>query len=513
MASLASYNDGFSRIQLYLVTLVSILVILLTLSIFHSIFLSPYCHIPGPLLCKLNKWWITFHDLRRQRPQKIAEWHAKYGPIVLIAPGEVSIAEPTAMREIYSSSGRHEKSYYFDNFITHNERSIFAEKGYQSHRQKRRLTSSFYQATSVLKPTIEAPMRGRVSAVLEQLQLRLGLGSGSVDIFPLVNHYAWDNITRLVYGPRHCSQSVEQDCYERTLLVGLKQTEWWNTLRNNFPLAHRLFQFCGALATGSKDFLTAEYDLSTWSHQKLKTAAKDTEVSVDHSLLRRLGELKTAEGLPLSSNYIECEVLDNLHAAQATVTVALAYVIYHLSKHPEWQEKVRQELSSLPKESDGFPSFSSIDAAPIFNACVREAYRLNPGSSGRAERVIPVGKQYADVFIPANSIASASTIALHNLPNLFPSPKTFDPRRWLDASPEQLRVQETGFIPFGYGARVCLGKAYATLEIKLLTAAILLEYTTHIDEAAGTENNMRQAGTQDALPRGLRCDIGFRKLQ
>jgi cytochrome P450 len=68
-------------------------------------------------------------------------------------------------------------------------------------------------------------------------------------------------------------------------------------------------------------------------------------------------------------------------------------------------------------------------------------------------------------------------------------------------------------MPFGYGARLCLGKAFALAEIKLLVAGIVMEYELRDDpESATTEWTMQQLGTQNAMPRGQRCDLRLRRL-
>jgi cytochrome P450 len=69
------------------------------------------------------------------------------------------------------------------------------------------------------------------------------------------------------------------------------------------------------------------------------------------------------------------------------------------------------------------------------------------------------------------------------------------------------------YIPFGYGARLCLGRSFATLEVKLLVTFLLLRYS--ISEEPGGQTNvesMKQLGTQDALPKGLCCNVCVRPL-
>ena len=108
--------------------------------------------------------------------------------------------------------------------------------------------------------------------------------------------------------------------------------------------------------------------------------------------------------------------------------------------------------------------------------------------------------------LPQTRVA-ASTYALHHNPEVFYSPDSFEPERWLNKSPEQLRVLETSFIPFGYGARICIGKNLAIMEIKILIACMFLRYSTAVDRALTTEESMWQTSTTEAVPIGLRCDV------
>lgn len=64
------------------------------------------------------------------------------------------------------------------------------------------------------------------------------------------------------------------------------------------------------------------------------------------------------------------------------------------------------------------------------------------------------------------------------------------------------------FIPFGYGARICLDMAFATMQITSLTACLCISYRIMVDpNSKRLEELMRQAGTQDAIPRGLRREV------
>jgi hypothetical protein len=64
-------------------------------------YLSPYRDIPGPFLATISPLWKLRGALNGTLHTDITEIHRKYGTIVRIAPDEVSIADPEAIRIIY----------------------------------------------------------------------------------------------------------------------------------------------------------------------------------------------------------------------------------------------------------------------------------------------------------------------------------------------------------------------------------------------------------------------------
>ncbi|KAF2132437.1 cytochrome P450 family protein [Dothidotthia symphoricarpi CBS 119687] len=489
-----------------------ILSIAAALHITYSLCFSPYCHIPGPWICKITSLFTTYHDVRLQRTCKIHEWHNKYGPVVLIAPGEVSFSGPSATREIYGATGRHPKSRYFDNFLSYGgERATFNALDYHEHRERRKQSFAFFQVTTIYTPTFIDPVRSRALAFVNQINRDIHVTS-TIDLFYRINLYAFDNVTKLLFGSKHSTTTVDTpSCPERSMLEGLKDCEMWNTLLFNVPWAHRLARAVLNRLRSDDHFLSAEENLTEWCTARITSTMRDTRAHQDGSddhLVKRLNLYRTKMGEPLRTSWVYAEVLDNISAAQATVTVALTYVLWNLAHNSSWQDCIREELSQLPCQDDGFPSFADINAAPVLDACIKESYRLNPLSSGRAERVVPVGKEYDGVFVHPGTIVSTSTVAIQHTPSVFPSPQVYNPGRWLQAGPERLRVMQAHYIPFGYGARRCLGEHFATLEVKLLVAFLLLRYSIS-EEPAGRTNveTMKQLGTQDALPKGLCCDV------
>ena len=204
----------------------------------HPLFFAPLSHVPGPVGSKLSWYYLAYFDVRLTRNDQIAEWHKKFGPVICIRPGEVSLSDPFLMREIYGTKGKYTKSNFFDNFMTYGAKALFSIGPYWEHQQKRMLISTFYHRTTINKPVVELSVRERMHQLFDQIDLRLQAkpDDRTMMIYPIFNCFAFDNISRLLYGPRYYAYTIENDCRERQLLLSIKQAQLWSPLKFNFPI-------------------------------------------------------------------------------------------------------------------------------------------------------------------------------------------------------------------------------------------------------------------------------------
>lgn len=251
---------------------------------------------------------------------------------------------------------------------------------------------------------VELSVRKRMHQLFDQINLRLPAEADNrtVPVYPIFNCFAFDNISRVLYGPgpRHCAYTIENDCPERQLRLQMKQAQLWSPLKFNFPVlvsTSRLFK--RFLADGFKASLSAEHDLADWIWRTLTEAIEDKEVTEDHSLLARMLSVKDKDGQPLDLNYIASELFDHLNAAQETVAVALVYVSYHFAIRRDWQAMIRKELQALPVEEDGFPSFAAIEAARGSNVHPRCSPSQSRSERAAGEIFPGGGKGYDGIFL------------------------------------------------------------------------------------------------------------------
>ncbi len=62
---------------------------------------SPLRQFPGPLLAKLSNAWLYAITFSGQRAFIIHSLHQRYGPVIRVAPNELSFASAAAAHDIY----------------------------------------------------------------------------------------------------------------------------------------------------------------------------------------------------------------------------------------------------------------------------------------------------------------------------------------------------------------------------------------------------------------------------
>jgi cytochrome P450 len=148
--------------------------------------------------------------------------------------------------------------------------------------------------------------------------------------------------------------------------------------------------------------------------------------------------------VPLTKQQIRDEIVTFIVAGHETVASALTWAWQLLITHPTEMQKL-QENSEYAK-------------------CVfDESLRLYPPAWIITRRTL--SELTVDGFkIPANSLVIVSPWVVHRNSKAWEQPLEFRPDRFI-AGPPQL-----GYIPFGAGARLCIGKEMARLEGSMILA-------------------------------------------
>lgn len=159
-------------------------------------------------------------------------------------------------------------------------------------------------------------------------------------------------------------------------------------------------------------------------------------------------------------------VLGLLWAGHETTAGQLAWAIIDLLRHPVELDKVRAEQHAVMRDDRG-PDVKTVRKLACLSRALHETQRLHPGALGMM-RSVTEDTRLGGYLLPRGCRVLLSTTVTHRLPELFDSPDTFLPDRYL-AAPKAVNQ----LIGFGGGMHRCLGMHFAHLEMQVVISRLL----------------------------------------
>ncbi|MEH2056178.1 MAG: cytochrome P450 [Nostoc sp.] len=181
-------------------------------------------------------------------------------------------------------------------------------------------------------------------------------------------------------------------------------------------------------------------------------------------ILSLLMAARDEAGQPMTDEELRDELMTLLVAGHETTATAIAWAFYWIHKIPSVRQKLLQELDSLGDNPDP----SAIFKLPYLNAVCSETLRIYPVAMLTFPRVVRTPLSLGGYELEPDTSVIGSIYLTHQREDLYPEPKQFKPERFLE---RQFSPYE--YLPFGGGARRCIGLAFAQLEMKLALAKIL----------------------------------------
>ncbi|CAA0124599.1 Putative cytochrome P450 136 [BD1-7 clade bacterium] len=169
------------------------------------------------------------------------------------------------------------------------------------------------------------------------------------------------------------------------------------------------------------------------------------------------------------------EIIDQmvflLFAAHDTTTSALCHMVYYTAKHPEWQQRLREETEGFNKPA---LNYDDLDGCVISELVFYESLRLHPSVPMMQRRTIREC-ELGGYRIPANTILFIAPTYNHRLPEFWTDPDKFDPERFAPHRAEQ-KNHSFCYMPFGGGAHKCIGMHFAIMVSKLFMHQFVSAY-------------------------------------
>lgn len=163
----------------------------------------------------------------------------------------------------------------------------------------------------------------------------------------------------------------------------------------------------------------------------------------------------------------EQDIIDHMSflmmAAHDTLTSSLTSFVGELAAHPQWQQRLRDEVAGLGLAVDAPFGSDHLKALPLTEMAFNEALRLKPPVPSMPRRAIR-DFTFKGFAIPGGTMIGVNPLFTHHMPEIWPDPANFDPTRFTEEA--QRSRHRFAFVPFGGGAHMCLGLHFAYMQAK-----------------------------------------------
>jgi cytochrome P450 len=165
------------------------------------------------------------------------------------------------------------------------------------------------------------------------------------------------------------------------------------------------------------------------------------------SLLLAANDAET--GFAPGDEQIRDEIMTLFMAGHETTANLLTWTLYLLARHPGADRRVGEAARCGDRE--------------YVMRVLRESLRLYPPAWLIGRETLRGVTLCGDAFIPAKTTVFFAPLLLHRRADIYADPDRFDPDRWLGFEPPPF-----AFVPFGGGARRCIGEDFAWTEAAIV---------------------------------------------
>ncbi|KAJ4434867.1 hypothetical protein ANN_23438 [Periplaneta americana] len=184
---------------------------------------------------------------------------------------------------------------------------------------------------------------------------------------------------------------------------------------------------------------------------------------------------KISDDNTMSMNCLAAQAFVFFIAGFETSSTTMQFCLYELTKNPDIQDRVRQEIDEILKKHDGKITYEAVQEMEYLDKVVSETLRKYPP--------VPIlnrecTKTYhipgTDVVLNEGDLTVIPVLGLHHDPKYYPNPEKFDPERFSEE--EKAKRHHYAYLPFGEGPRICIGMRFGLMQTKVGLISLLSRY-------------------------------------
>lgn len=178
-------------------------------------------------------------------------------------------------------------------------------------------------------------------------------------------------------------------------------------------------------------------------------------------LLDRLRVACDSTDVEQGRHQLRDEMVTMIMAGHETTANVLTWALDAVGRRPDVSRRLREESATIPEEH---PVLEDVNRLAFTASVLREVMRLYP-PGWILERRALCDDDIGGHRVPRGTTVALCSYVLHRRADLWSDPETFDPARRAPRS-------RFAYVPFGAGARQCIGGRFAMVEAALVLAMI-----------------------------------------
>ncbi|GMT11300.1 hypothetical protein PFISCL1PPCAC_2597, partial [Pristionchus fissidentatus] len=343
------------------------------------------------------------------------------------------------------------------------------------HARRKLLTPAFH--FNILKRYI--PIFGEQTQIMLSIFDEHADTDEIVDVFPLIKRCGLDIIAETAMGTRLGSQLHQNSAYIDAV-YRLSQIAWdhlrfpWLWIKPIWRISGYANEFDG-LVEVAQNFTRKVIEQRREALDEEGLLDGDfTEEQVKTKKLALLDLLLMMQKAnALTDEELRAEVDTFMFEGSDTNSSAIGFTLWFLGQHPDYQQKVHEEIDEIFGSDDRHPSEEDICRMVYIEKCYKEAMRMTPPVPIIA-RQLAHDTVIGDVTLPEGMTVIVSPVCASRDPRYWERPEEFYPGHF-DADKQSER-DSFAFIPFSGGPRNCIGQKFATLEAKSMLAQVFRRF-------------------------------------
>ncbi|KAJ0975441.1 hypothetical protein J5N97_017406 [Dioscorea zingiberensis] len=228
----------------------------------------------------------------------------------------------------------------------------------------------------------------------------------------------------------------------------------------------------------NKKIWTLEREVNTLILKMVKERKASEEKNLLETILENAKEGFTTQDK--ADTFIVDNCKNIYFAGHETTAVAASWCLLMLALHPEWQDLVKSEVTEVLGGLS--PDMHSLQKMKILTMVIQETLRLYPPGliiNRESLKDMKLGK----LQIPKGLRIYIPVPTLHREPDIWgPDALIFNPKRFAHGVTSACTLPQA-YIPFGIGARICLGQHFAMLELRIVLSLILSRFSFSMSQS------------------------------